>query len=344
LWRWLVEHCAVAELADLRRQHILDYVDGRLAAGYAPSGINSDLRCLYGFLRFLQDQGFEIPQVLFRLPTLKQPDSLPKFLTDEQVCLLRDEIERQATRPCNSAQRRDALLNRAAFYVLWQGGLRLGEVEELELDDLDLPNRCLMVRKGKGLRDRTVYLTGTAVKAVRTYLDVRGMGRTNHLFLYRNEPLKKDLVRDRLQAAGARVGVKVYPHRLRHTCATQLLNAGCRVTSIQKFLGHKRLNSTMIYAQVHDRTVVEDYYAAMEVVEKRLEITPPEMEDGADPRVNDNERAQLLELAAQLAEPELGVELRLSLVGRMCRVLNHKTPPEKQPLQYENGRRPRAPP
>jgi len=46
------------------------------------------------------------------------------------------------------------------------------------------------------------------------------------------------------------MAVTVYPHRLRHTCATQLLNAGCRVTSIQKFLGHKRLNSTMIYARL----------------------------------------------------------------------------------------------
>jgi integrase len=54
-------------------------------------------------------------------------------------------------------------------------------------------------------------------------------------------------------------------------CATQLLNAGCRVTSIQKFLGHKRLNSTMIYARVHDRTVADDYYAAMDRIEQRLE-------------------------------------------------------------------------
>jgi integrase len=71
------------------------------------------------------------------------------------------------------------------------------------------------------------------------------------------------------------------------------------VTSIQKLLGHQRLNSTMIYARVHDRTVAEDYYAAMEVVEKRLELTPLEVEDVTQPPVNDNDRAQLLGLAAQ---------------------------------------------
>jgi site-specific recombinase XerD len=77
-----------------------------------------------------------------------------------------------------------------------------------------------------------------------------------------------------MQIAGEAVGVKVYPHRLRHTCATQLLNAGCRVTSIQKFLGHKKLNTTMIYAKAHDQTVADDYYAAMGRIEQRLEIVP----------------------------------------------------------------------
>ena len=62
---------------------------------------------------------------------------------------------------------------------------------------------------------------------------------------------------------------EVTPHQLRHTYVTQLLNAGCKVTSIQKLLGHQRLNSTMNYARVHDRTVAEDYYRAMQSVEQQ---------------------------------------------------------------------------
>jgi hypothetical protein len=103
----------------------------------------------------------------------------------------------------------------------------------------------------------------------------------------------------------------------------------------------------MICAWIHDRTVAEDYYAAMQVVEKRLEVPQPspELEDGVHEPLNGNERADLHYLATQLAEPDLTVEVRLNLVDRMCQVLNGtEAPDEKQALQNENGRRQRAPP
>jgi site-specific recombinase XerD len=274
VWRWLFERYPIAGLADIKRQYLLDFVDHRLAAGYAASTVNHDLRCFHAFLLYLQDQDYLVPQALLRIPSLKEPDRLPRFLTDEQVRRLRDDFEQRVAQACSPGQRRDALLDRAAFYLLWQAGLRLGEVEELRLEDLDLAGRRLTVRQGKGVKDRTVYLTDTVVQAIQDYLAVRGMGPTDHVFLYRNQPVHKDLVYRRIQAAGQRVGVKVSPHRLRHTCATQLLNAGCRVTSIQKLLGHQRLNSTMIYARVHDRTVAKDYYAAMADIEKQLDLQP----------------------------------------------------------------------
>ncbi len=181
--------------------------------------------------------------------------------------------------------------------------------------ELKVGGRKLTVRHGKGLRDRVVYLTDTTVAAVQQYLAVRGMGPGSHVFLYRNLPVKKDLVRSRIKLAGDRVGVKVHPHRLRHTMATQLLNAGCRVASIQKLMGHKRLNSTMIYARVHDQTAADDYYTAMAHIEARLQLAPPAAESTQP--VGEDERAQLLELVTCLAEPELTAEDRLGLVERM---------------------------
>ena len=118
-----------------------------------------------------------------------------------------------------------------------------------------------------------------------------------------------------LSELGRVTEVKVYPHRLRHTCATQLLNAGCRITSIRKFLGHKRIESTLTYTKVHNQTVDEDYYMAMRSVEHRLEIitvppTPIEL-------VSPPEKEQILAIADKLKSPILDTETRLSLAEQL---------------------------
>jgi len=319
LWRFLCEKCGAKELADVKRKYLLDFMDKQLTAGYAASTINTDVRTFHGFLDFLQEEGFSVPRSLFRIPSLKQPEPLPKFLTDEQVKLLRDEFEHRVAQAKDFRARRDALLDRAVFYLLWQSGLRVGEVEELRLEDIDLESRRLTVRQSKGLRDRTVFMTDTTIRAIREYLAVRGPGPTEHVFLFRNQSLSKDLVPARLKTIGQQVGVKVHPHRLRHTMATQLLNAGCRVTSLQKFLGHKELSTTMIYARVHDQTVADDYYAAMQKVEQRLSLLGEQEEENAP--LHQSERSQLFELIQQVAKPDLSFQSRLEITEQMRRIL-----------------------
>ncbi len=323
VWRYLVEQCGVLELSDVRRKHLLAYQSQRLEDRSSVSTINADLRNFKTFLVFLQEQEFSIPQALMRIPGLKQPERLPKYLTDEQVRLLRDDFLDRLARAAHPYQRRDALLDLAIFHLLWQCGLRKGEVEELRLEDLDLPQRRLSVRNGKGMKDRTVYLSGAAVRAMRDYLAFRGEGASDHVFLYRNQPLSKDLIHGRLKAAGQRAGVKVHAHRLRHTTATQLLNAGCPVTSIQKFLGHKKLNTTMVYARAHDQTVEADYFAAMSRIEQRLALVPEPQVDSQP--VQKQERTQLLGLAEQLTLPELSFEMRLQIACQMRGLLTGDT-------------------
>jgi site-specific recombinase XerD len=85
LWRFLCARFSVQELADLKRAHFMDYIDWRLANGTSARGINGDIRNFHGFMAFLQEQGLPVPQALFRIPCLKEPEPLPKFLTDAQV-------------------------------------------------------------------------------------------------------------------------------------------------------------------------------------------------------------------------------------------------------------------
>lgn len=319
IWRFLCKQLSVVEMCDIKRQYLFDYIDHRLTGGYATSGINSDLRGFHAFLGFLQEQGYVVPQSLFRIPGLKERDRLPKYLTDDQVRLLRDDFEHRVSIAKTQRKHRDSLLDQAAFYLLWQTGLRLGEVEELRLEDLDLEGRKLDVRQGKGMKDRTVYLTDRVVSTLRAYLDVRGPCPTSHIFAYRNLPVCKELIRDRIKAAGERVGVKVYPHRLRHTCATQLINAGCQVTSIQRFLGHKQLNTTMIYARVYDHNVATDYYSAMAEVESRLDLIP--LGDLTSIPLGIHQRRRLFALTINMTEPEMSLERRLDIVSKMRQLL-----------------------
>ena len=341
IWRFLCLERGVQRFSDLKRQQILDYIDHLLQANYAIATVNTQIHILRSFLIFLQQEGYAVPQALLRVPGMKLPDSLPKYLTDEQVKALRLEIERGLREAANPAERRQALLDRALFYLLWQGGLRVCEVEDLRLEDLDLSAARLNIRNSKGLKDRTIYLAAGALRVLSEYLAVRGQSNADHVFLYRHAPLEKSLVRSRLKTIGLRAGVKVHPHRLRHTCGSQLLNAGCRITSIQAYLGHKKLNTTMIYARAHDQTVADDYFAAMERVEQRLQIGPAP--EAKPPPISEQDRAEIIQLAEQLAAPETTPEERVRLLGRLRCLLSPQTAaPANEPPAVE-GERARPP-
>jgi site-specific recombinase XerD len=313
-WRWLFNTAPIAGWHELRRQHLVDFVDYFLAEGYSASTINMHLRNLSILFNVLREQDIALPRSLQRLPMVKEPTRLPRFLTDTQVLALRSDFEQQMAEAPTAVTRRDALLDRAAFFLLWHGGLRLGELEELYLEDLDLAGGKLAIRQGKGQKDRTVYLTKSAISALAAFLEQRGKSALPQVFLYRNRPLNKDLVRARLKAAGERCDVPVSPHRLRHTCATQLLNAGCKITSIQRLLGHAQIDTTLGYANVHDATLAADYHAAMEKIEGKIR-SPHEEKT----RAFTAERAS--KVVDKLAQPDLTFGERLRLARQLKAML-----------------------
>lgn len=284
IWRWLLAEAEIQAVEEITRDHLFAYIDEQLVAGYKVATINLHLHTFQGTLRFLQQQGLAVPNALLNLPGLKKPQSLPRFLTDAQVVALRDDLRQRVEQARTVAAKRDARLDLAAFYLLWQCGIRVSELEDLQQADVDtstgsaqaLAAGVILIRAAKGLKDRSVYLTERVTKTLQQYLEVRGPALTDHLFIYRHKPLSKDLVRDRMKAAGKRTGVKVTPHMLRHTFATQLVNAGAKITTIQALLGHVRLNTTMTYARVHDQTVMEDYFRAMEEIEGEQDTVFPQ--------------------------------------------------------------------
>lgn len=308
-WHWLFANTEVTCIEEIKRKHVFAFMDALLQEGYKASSINMELYNFQSVLRFAQQLDWQIPHGLLAIKGLKQPDALPRNLTDTQIGLVRDRLFSRIEAAKTSTQQRDRAMDLAMFYLLWQGGLRLGELEMLELTDLDFPAQRLTVRRGKGQKDRTVYLTEAVVKVLEAFMAVRILPDSARLFMYRYRPLSKDFVRSRLKAVGKEVGVHITPHMLRHTFATQLLNAGCKITTIQKLLGHERLQTTLVYARVHDQTVADDYFRAMSQIEGALDL-PNAVPDPA-------ETPSLVAVSALLSEvlsSELGEVHRVKLM------------------------------
>ena len=143
-------------------------------------------------------------------------------------------------------------LEKACLLVLLHSGLRAGECADLRLQDLDLPGKHLIVWRGKGQRDRLVYLSEITCHAIQTYWQENPRRQNAPLWLQENgKPISTEWLRSHVARIGAAAGIEnLYPHRLRHTCATRLLNAGMDITRIQKLLGHEMISTTMIYARV----------------------------------------------------------------------------------------------
>jgi site-specific recombinase XerD len=265
IWRWLLDEEQVGSIADLRRVHIQGFVDARLATGISSGTVNADLTDLWAVLGYLEERGHTVCPSVFRVERPKRGDPLPRFLSESDYRQLEHTVH-QATQ----AGEPDDRLDRAWFCLLSEAGLRLSEVCDLRLADIDLVGRRLMVRQGKENRDRAVPLSPTLLTALQAYLPVRGETSTDHLLIYHQQAINSSLIRKRLARYGLQAQVQVSAHRLRHTLATRLLNEGMPITSLQHLLGHEKLQTTLLYARVHDETVRRDYERACE------RLAPPE--------------------------------------------------------------------
>jgi integrase/recombinase XerD len=155
--------------------------------------------------------------------------------------------------------------DRALLETLYGTGIRRSECLRLDVGDLDLGRGSILVRDGKGRRDRVVPVPGRAASALDVYLrDVRPLFHKNPretaLFLtcFGTRPGKSilDLI-VRQHGRAARIARPISPHALRHACATHLLQGGASVRHVQELLGHKSLQTTAIYTRVALRDLAQ---------------------------------------------------------------------------------------
>lgn len=227
------------------------------AQGYAASTVSRRLASLRSYFRFLRRSGRvdADPTVALRNP--RQPKRLPKLLGVDEVIRLLDGIPVD-----NELGTRD----RAMFETLYGGGLRVGELVGLDLDDLDLEQELVRVR-GKGRRERLAPIGAMAAHWLRSYLKLRRPAAPSQRGLFLNRygnRLSARSVGRLLEEHLARAGLRddASPHTLRHSFATHLLDRGADLRSVQELLGHRKLTTTQIYTHVTRERILDIYHDA----------------------------------------------------------------------------------
>lgn len=204
-----------------------------------PSSLGHRIRFVRSLFRFAFEETYltSNPSVKLREPKLEK--RVPKFLMEEDVIHLKIS--------CHT------LRERALLEFLYCTGCRIGEVEKLNIEDLNWEN-CSAIVNGKGAKQREVYFTTECKLWLKKYLDSRE-DSCKALFVTDTNPVKRMAIPTlrwslkRLASRGV-VAANVYPHRFRHTYACQLLDNGAPLDFIQGMLGHEKASTTQIYAQL----------------------------------------------------------------------------------------------
>lgn len=248
-------------IEQVTHKKLLTFIDHLLDKRLKPKTINCYLDSIRGFYDYLiHEEEVAITHPVKRGYALRLSRPLPRFLREEQIKKLFDVI--------------DSPRDLAMFKLMLRCGLRVEEVAKLSLAAVDLARGQVFVYEGKGLKDRVVYLSKDAYQALVKYLKGRPCSRAKKLFLvdkgrYKGKPIKVRGIQYRMQHYAKKAGLNVCCHQLRHTMATQMLNADADIVTIQDLLGHSRIMTTRRYSQVSNQKVRRDYYKAMEKVLQR---------------------------------------------------------------------------
>ena len=240
---------------------IEDYIDYLHQKRMQPASINlylAIIRVFYNYLKY--EEKIKLLNPVKANCRLRVPKPLPRAMREDQVDQFFEVIK----------TRRDW----AMFRLMLRCGLRVEEVANLSLGDIDLKRRRIMVVDGKGGKDRVVYVSDDAADGLLAYLKLRSHRRIKKVFLvekgdYKGQPISVRGIQKRMEYYAKKTGLKISCHCLRHTMATQLLNADAEVESIQDLLGHNWITTTQRYCQVSNMKVKRDYFNAMARILKR---------------------------------------------------------------------------
>ncbi len=245
---WLHEQPGQPSLTAVRRTDLLAWMARGLAEGVKTSTAARRLSGLRRFYRFLLREGVIAEDPTLRIDSPRLPRRLPDSLTEEEVESLLAEPD-----PAVPIELRD----RAMLEILYGCGLRVSELTQLRVDQVNLRQGVVRI-SGKGGKERLVPLGEEAVDWLLRYMkEARGellKGRSCDALFPGNRPeaMTRQTFWYRVKHYASRVGIRKHlsPHTLRHAFATHLLNHGADLRVVQMLLGHSDLSTTQIYTHV----------------------------------------------------------------------------------------------
>ena len=238
----------------LKTHHLRTYTAKIFSRGLGPRSIQRRLSGIRSFMNYLLRESLIKSNPASGVKTPKAPKRLPNVLDVDQINQL---LNIRETSPIS-------LRDKAILELLYSSGLRLSELVNLNPIDLNLKDKSLMVM-GKGGKTRFVPIGQKAIEAVNQWLDVRSkLAKINEEALFvgtKGVRLGQRAIQARITHWGKKNGIQqgVYPHLLRHSFATHLLEASGDLRAVQELLGHKDISSTQIYTHLDFQHLAETY-------------------------------------------------------------------------------------
>lgn len=205
--------------------------------------IDNIRRILSSFFAWLEDEDYIVKSPVRRIHKVKTSSNIKETYSDETLELMRD----------NCIELRDLAL----IDILASTGMRVGELVLLNREDIDFTEReCIVF--GKGEKERPVYFDARTKIHLQAYLESR-TDNNPALFVSLKSPFKRlqiGGVETRIREMGRKLGiVKAHPHKFRRTLATTAIDKGMPIEQLQRLLGHKRIDTTLMYAMVKQNNV-----------------------------------------------------------------------------------------
>jgi len=294
-----------SSLSSLTVDDLEAFVESEQDRGLKPLSVRGRLHSVYAFLRYLLDRGMAPADVLARRIRIKLPELLPRAMEAEDVKRLLGVLHKV----------RDG----AMILVLLRTGMRIGELLRTRVSDVHLDERKIQLVVGeKNRTGRVVYLSADAGQALKLWMKRRDPDKPLLFYGRGQGPLTYTAARVMFLRYLKKAGIaeKGYSlHALRHTCATELLNAGMRLECLQQLLGHSNVEQTRRYARLTDKTREEEYFRAMARIEGEVDHDSRRIPGEVPPVF---EEAQLLGAHDQNVYEHLGAfpEMATASLGR----------------------------